>query len=73
MDINLQMELKKNEKMYNFLKENSYWIKELNRNPESYKKFIKEMKIKYKLRPTDKVNEVIDNIDLISTVLQTLK
>ncbi|MBQ6686960.1 MAG: hypothetical protein IJN03_00360 [Bacilli bacterium] len=73
MDINLQMELKKNEKMYNFLKENSYWIKELNRNPESYKKFVQEMKIKYKLRPTDKVNEVIDNIDLISTVLQTLK
>lgn len=73
MQLELQMELKKNEKMARFLKENSYWYKELNRNPESYKTFVNEMKIKYKLRTTDKVSEVIDNIDLISTVLQTLK
>jgi len=73
MQFNLQMELKKDEKMARFLKENSYWIKELNRNADNYKKFVSEMKIKYKLRTTDKVNEVIDNIDLISTVLQTLK
>jgi len=73
MQLGLQMELKKNEKMAQFLKENSYWYKELNRNPESYKKFVSDMKVKYKLRATDKVSEVIDNIDLISTVLQTLK
>ena len=73
MQLDVQMELRKNEKMARFLKENSYWIKELNRNPESYKKFVSEMKVKYKLRTTDKVSEVIDNIDLISTVLQTLK
>jgi len=73
MQLDLQMELAKNEKMAKLLKENSYWYKELNRNPESYKQFISEMKIKYKLRPSDKVSEVIDNIDLISTVLQTLK
>lgn len=73
MQLSLQMELQKDEKMAQFLKENSYWYKELNRNPESYKKFVSEMKIKYKLRATDKVSEVIDNIDLISTVLQTLK
>ena len=73
MQLDLQMELAKNEKMAKFLKENSYWYKELNRDPESYKKFVSEMKVKYKLRATDKVSEVIDNIDLISTVLQTLK
>ena len=73
MQLDLQMELAKNEKMAKLLKENSYWYKELNRTPESYKQFVSEMKIKYKLRPSDKVSEVIDNIDLISTVLQTLK
>lgn len=73
MQLDLQMEIAKNEKMAKILRENSYWYKELNRNPESYKKFVSEMKVKYKLRTTDKVSEVIDNIDLISTVLQTLK
>ncbi len=73
MQLDLQIELRKDEKMARFLKENSYWIKELNRNPDSYKKFVSEMKAKYKLRTADKVSEVIDNIDLISTVLQTLQ
>ena len=67
------MQLKKNPKMYNILKNNSYWIKQLNRNPENYKRFESEMKERYKLRATDKINEVIDNIDLISAVLETLK
>lgn len=73
MQLSIQMELEKNPKMANYLKLNSYWYKELNRNPANYKRFVEEMKIKYKLRTTDKVSEVIDNIDLISTVLQTLK
>ena len=73
MQINIQLELDKDEKMAKLLKENSYWFKELNRNPNNYKKFVNEMKVKYKLRTTDKVSEAIDNIDLISTVLQSLK
>ena len=73
MELDLYMKLKKNTKMYNILKGNSYWIKQLNRNPENYKKFESKMKEIYKLRTTDKINEVIDNIDLISAVLETLK
>ena len=59
--------------MYDILKNNSYWIKQLKRNSEDYKRFEEEMKERYKLRATDKINEVIDNIDLISAVLETLK
>lgn len=73
MELDLYMKLKKKPKMYNILKSNSYWIKQLNRNPENYKRFENEMKERYKLRTTDKINEVIDNIDLISAVLETLK
>lgn len=73
MELDLYMKLRKNPKMYNILKGNSYWIKMLNRNPENYKIFEREMKERYKLRTTDKLNEVVDNIDLISTVLETLK
>lgn len=73
MDINLQMKIRNDKKMYDLLKENSYWIKELNRNPENYKKFVLDMKKKYRMRFTDKVSDAIDNIDLITTVLDTLK
>ena len=72
METDLYMKLKKNEKMYNILKSNSYWIKQLNRNPKNYKRFEREMQERYKLRTNDKINEVIDNIDLISAVLETL-
>lgn len=73
MDIDLQMKIKKNKKMYDLLKENSYWLKDLNRNPNNYKSFVSEMKVKYRLRMTDKVSDAIDNIDLISAVLENIK
>lgn len=73
MDIDLQMKIKNDKKMYQLLKENSYWLKDLNRNPSNYKKFVNEMKTKYHLRITDKVSDTIDNIDLISSVLENLK
>lgn len=73
MELEIQQKLREDTKMYAYLKENSEWIKELNRSGANYPKFIEEMKNKYKLHITDKVNDVIDNMDLISTVLSTLK
>ena len=69
----LYEKIKNNPKLYDILKHNSNYIKELNRNPNSYKKFVSEMKEKYKLRVTDKISETVDNIDLVSNVLQMLK
>ncbi len=73
MQVNVLLELKKDKKMLDLLKYNSYWIKELNRDPKTLKNYKNDMKTKYKLRATDKINEAIDNIDLISNVLSTLK
>lgn len=73
MELEIQQKLREDKKMYAYLKENSEWIKLLNRNKDHYQNFINEMKEKYKLRMTDKVSDAIDNIDLISTVLSTLK
>ena len=56
-----------------FLRENSYWYKELNRNPQSFKYFVEDMKIKYKLTTTDKINRTIDNINMITSFLEVLK
>ncbi len=73
MQMNAIIELKKDTKMWELLKTNSYWIKELNRNPLNVKKFKEDMKVKYKLRATDKISDAIDNIDIISNVLSALK
>lgn len=73
MDLSLQKKILDTPKMYQYLKENSYWIKYLNRNPDSYKDFQNKMKELYRERATDKLSDAIDNIDLISTVLSSLK
>ena len=59
--------------MWELLKINSYWIKDLNRSSSNIKRFKDDMKVKYKLRTTDKISDAIDNIDLISNVLGALK
>lgn len=73
MELELQKKLIDTPKMYQYLKENSYWIKYLNRNPEVYKEFQEKMKELYHERATDKLSDAIDNIDLISSVLSSLK
>lgn len=73
MQVNALMELKKAQKMLDLLKYNSYWIKELNRDATSIKRYKEDMKVKYRLRTTDKISDAIDNIDIISNVLSALK
>ena len=73
MQMRALLEIKKDKKMWDLLKINSYWIKDLNRDAANVKKFKDDMKIKYKLRTTDKISDAIDNIDLISNVLGALK
>lgn len=65
--------LQSDEKMHKFLHENSDWYKYLNRNATNYKSFVNAMKKKYKLNPTDKISGVLDNIDFISSVIETVK
>ena len=73
MQMRALLEIKKDKKMWDLLKINSYWIKDLNRSSSNIKRFKDDMKVKYKLRTTDKISDAIDNIDLISNVLGALK
>lgn len=56
-----------------FLRENSYWYKILNRNEDAIIDFVREMKIKYKLTTSDKINKTIDNIGMIQSFLEVFK
>ncbi len=69
MNIEIKNKLLKDEKYLKFLRENSNWYKILNRDKNEYDNFIKEMKIKYKLRTIDKVDNIIDSVDLVTKII----
>ena len=73
MNINTLIKINSNSIEKQFLRENSYWYKYLNRSEKYYKDFIKEMKEKYKLTTTDKINKTIDNINMLNTFLDVIK
>ena len=56
-----------------YLRENSYWYKRLNRDPNSFYYFIEEMKKEYHLTTQDKINKTIDNISMFQSFLDVLK
>ena len=73
MELEIQKLLVDNPKMYEHLKENSYYIKYLNRDSLYYKEFVERMKELYHERTTDKISDAIDNMDIISNVLMAFK
>ena len=73
MEINLQYKIKNTKGYYEYLKDNSWWIKNLSRNPNSFNDYQNCLKDKYELRTSDKISKAIDNIDLISSLLSAIK
>ena len=72
-EINLQYKIKNTKGYYEYLKDNSWWIKNLSRNPNSFNDYQNYLKDKYELRTSDKISKAIDNIDLISSLLSAIK
>ena len=73
MQLKILYALKQDVKMHSYLKENSEWYKLLNRNANNYDAYIKAMKKKYRLNVTDKISDTIDNIDMIASIINTVK
>ena len=73
MTYDIQYKINNDINLKKFLRENSYWYKELNRNSNSFKYFVEDMKVKYKLTTGDKINKTIDNISMIQSFLDVLK
>ena len=73
MTINTQMKILNTKKYYQYLKENSNWIKELNRDEKNISKFIDFIKDKYSLIVTDRLSSAIDGINTLQNVLNVLK
>ncbi|MGN1371122.1 MAG: hypothetical protein ACI4XM_02420 [Candidatus Coprovivens sp.] len=62
----------KKDKLFEYFKLNSFYIKELNRNPAYYDTLKKILKEKYNLRITDKVSNVINDIELVSSIVSSI-
>lgn len=73
MNLDTQFKLKSNPLYIKYLRENSYWYKILNREPNSFKKFEDEVRINYKLRPSDRINQALEYIEMFETIMSTLK
>ena len=73
MRLDIWMKINQDSRQKQFLRENSYWYKYLNRTNYYYKQFIDDMKQKYKLTTTDKLNKMVSNINMISSFLEVLK
>lgn len=73
MTLDLQFKFRNNPNYLKYLREHSYWYKYLNRDPNSFKIFENEVKEYYKLRPTDKIERILNGIEMIESIVTTLK
>ena len=73
MNKSVLISLKENEKLFSHFMENSYYIKDLNRNTNFFKTFEINMKEIYKERTSDKLSNAIDTVDMISSIIDTIK
>ena len=73
MNIEIQMRLNSDQRLKKFIRENPYWYKYLNRNPDNFSSFVYSMKDKYKLKTSDKISKTLENLSMIQNVLDVLK
>ena len=73
MTVDLQLKINSDPRLKSFIRQYPYWYKTLNRNPNLFKEFVQDMKVKYKITTTDKLNRTLDSITMFQTFLEVLK
>ena len=73
MSFDIYMKINEDPVKKQFLRENSYWYKYLNRSNIYYKDFIKEMREKYKLTTFDRLNKISNDINMFKSFIEVLK
>lgn len=72
MTLELQFRIKNDPNLFRYLRENSYWYKQLNRNPKSIKQMEMEMKKRYQLTTVDKITNIKKGLDMVRTFMDVL-
>lgn len=73
MNLDLQFKINNDANLKRYLRENSYWYKILNRDPTKINELTNEMKEHYRLRPTDKINDIAEKMKMINMFLNVLR
>ena len=72
MTTELQLKISSDPRLVSFIRQYPIWYKRLNRNPLLFKDFTEDMKDKFKIRPSDRLNKTLENISMIQTFLNVL-
>lgn len=73
MNIDTQIKIRNNPYLYQYLRDNSSWYKNLNRNPNNLKNMELEMKKVYKLNLSDRIENINQKFEMIRTFMDILK
>ena len=73
MELDVMYKIKQDKKHYDFLRNNSYWYKYLNRSKDNYKLFLEAYKKYNRNMTTNKVNDTINTIDTVSNILKIIE
>lgn len=73
MKVSTTIKIKSNPYLQRYIRENSYWYKLLNRNPELINQMSEDMKKAYKLTMSDKIDDLNTKMNLIRTFMDTIK
>ncbi len=73
MSLELQFKIKNNPNYLRYLRTHSYWYKELNRNSSNFALFEEKVKEDYRLRPTDRISKALEMLEMVGTIMSSLK
>lgn len=73
MTVELQLKINSDQRLKSFIRQYPNWYKILNRNPLAYKDFVNDMKDKYKITTSDRLNKTLNNISMLQTFLEVLR
>ena len=73
MTTDVQIKISSDPRLVSFIRQYPIWYKRLNRNPLLFREFNEDMKDKFKIRPSDKLNKTLENISMIQAFLDVLK
>lgn len=73
MTVETQLKINNDPRLKTFIRQYPIWYKRLNRNPLLYKEFVEDMKEKYKITTSDRLNKTLNNISMLQTFLEVLR
>ena len=73
MTVEVQLKINSDPRLSSFIREYPIWYKRLNRNPDLFKEFVLDMKDKYKIKTSDRINKALNNIGMVQAFLDVLK